>query len=264
MEAVSWHGRSSTVSKPQASPAPCAAPAHAGTAAPSTALVSPLQGATTGGALVHMQAGSAVVAAQPQQAVAVPVMMATATLAAAPAGAAVRHQQGRQNPSKHASHTPVPTGLGTGLTKGPTSRHQVDNDSELLQSASAEEHGVRRDRESLGGTQGAITGLAHMALQRHDQAVQLPTASADHSAGYGLDSQQMALQVSSFELKPNEYQTWSQICGAKIFVDSVWLGNIVLYCMPLMHHWIVILSWFEFGLIVCKCSEGGRCRGCHS
>ncbi len=66
----------------------------------------------------------------------------------------------------------------------------------LLQPEAAEDLAARPDRESIGGTQGAITGLTHLALQKHNQDVHLRTGSADHSAVSGLDTQQMALQAS--------------------------------------------------------------------
>ena len=48
-----------------------------------------------------------------------------------------------------------------------------------------EQHG----RESLGGTQGAITGLTHMALQKHNDA--MPAASA----GPSVESQGLGMQA---------------------------------------------------------------------
>lgn len=130
--------------------------------------------------------------AQPQQAVAVPMP----TAAAAPAAAVAQHLGSALKVSKPFWSTVTPSGLGTGLGTGPTSNKQVDRDPVLLQPDSAEDLAARPDRESIGGTQGAITGLTHLALQKHNQDVQLRTGSADHSAVSGLDTQQMALQAS--------------------------------------------------------------------
>jgi hypothetical protein len=160
--------------------------------APSAVLISPLQGATANAVLGQMQSGTLVATAQPQQAVAVPMP----TAAAAPAAAVAQHLGSALKVSKPFRSTVTPSGLGTGLGTGPTSNKQVDRDPVLLQPDSAEDLAARPDRESIGGTQGAITGLTHLALQKQNQDLQLRTGSADHSAVSGLDTQQMALQAS--------------------------------------------------------------------
>lgn len=94
----------------------------------------------------------------------------------------------------------VPTlaGLGAGLgsSKQRPGSHALQ--ASLPQPAAAEldaatatedeQHG----RESLGGTQGAITGLTHMALQKHNDA--LPAASA----GPSVDSRGLGMQACVF------------------------------------------------------------------
>lgn len=132
-------------------------------------------------------------AAQAQQAVALPMPIA----AAAPASAVAHHLGSALKVSKPFRSTATPSGLGTGLATGPSAnKRQVLREPVLLQPDSAEDLAARPDRESIGGTQGAITGLTHLALQKHNQDLHLRTGSADHSAVSGLDTQQMALQAS--------------------------------------------------------------------
>lgn len=54
------------------------------------------------------------------------------------------------------------------------------------------------NRESLGGTQGAVTGLTHLALQKHDEAMQLADAANRLSDGVmpSEDTQALGLQVT--------------------------------------------------------------------
>ena len=142
-----------------------------------------------------MSSGTLVAAAQAQQAVALPMPIA----AAAPASAVAHHLGSALKVSKPFRSTSTPSGLGTGLATGPSAnKRQVVREPVLLQPDSAEDLAARPDRESIGGTQGAITGLTHLALQKHNQDLHLRTGSADHSAVSGLDSQQMALQASFF------------------------------------------------------------------
>ncbi len=160
---------------------------------PSAVLISPLQGATANAVLGQLPSGTRVATAQPQQAAAVPMPIA----AAVPATAVAQHVGSAQKVSKPIRSTATPSGLGTGLGTGPSSnKRQVVRNPVLLQPESAEDLAARPDRESIGGTQGAITGLTHLALQKHNQDVHLRTGSADHSAVSGLDTQQMALQAS--------------------------------------------------------------------
>lgn len=108
-----------------------------------------------------------------------------------------KHQQpkaGRKSDSTVRT-VPTPAGLGAGLS---TSKHMSSScglQASLPGPAAAapdaatgtedEQHG----RESLGGTQGAITGLTHMALQKHNDAI--PAASAGGSA----ESQGLGMQA---------------------------------------------------------------------
>ena len=56
---------------------------------------------------------------------------------------------------------------------------------------------VHGNRDSLGGTQGAVTGLTHLALQKHEEAIQLAAAATRLSAGltHSEDTQALGLQV---------------------------------------------------------------------
>ncbi len=163
--------------------------------APSAVLINPLQAAAANAVLDQVPSGTLVATAQPQQAVAVPMPIA----AAAPATAVAQHMGSALKVSKPFRSTATPSGLGTGLGTGPSSnKRQVVRDPVLLQTDSVEDLAARPDRESIGGTQGAITGLTHLALQKHNQDLHLRTGSADHSAVSGLDTQQMALQASYF------------------------------------------------------------------
>ena len=90
----------------------------------------------------------------------------------------------------------APAGLGAGLStsKQPQGRHSLQ--AKLPQpppaAAGVEEVGSH-GRESLGGTQGAITGLTHMALQKHNEAV----PSNDVGTGSANDTQGLGMQVRS-------------------------------------------------------------------
>ncbi len=181
-EAISWQGRSCAATIQQPSLAPNAEPARLahiadlGLAAPSTVLISPALRA------------AASVPAQPHQTLTVQKEVAQDPVKAAPF-TGVNQQGSDWKASKHVRNAPTPTGLGTGLSK-----RQLD--SHALQAClpksplpvAGEDAAARPDRESIGGTQGAITGLTHMALHRHKQGVQLPTNSAD--------SQVMRMQAS--------------------------------------------------------------------
>lgn len=92
--------------------------------------------------------------------------------------------------------TPAGLGAGLGTSKQRPSRGQTlpaslpQASAAELDAATAmedEQHG----RESLGGTQGAITGLTHMALQKHNDAI--PAASA----GASVESQGLGMQACS-------------------------------------------------------------------
>ncbi len=191
MEANSWHGGISTVGKQQA--ASRGNTAKVALAAPSAVLISPLQGATANTVLGQVPSGTLLATAQPQQVAAVPMP----TAAAAPATAVAQHLGSALKVSKPFRSTATPSGLGTGLGTGPSSnKRQVVRDPVLLQPESTEDLAARPDRESIGGTQGAITGLTHLALQKHNQDLHLCIGSADHSAVSALDTQQMALQAS--------------------------------------------------------------------
>lgn len=192
-EANSWHGKISAVGKQQADSRALGDTAKVALVVPSAVLISPLQGTTANAVLGQMPSGTPVATAQPEKAAAVP-MPATA---AAPAAAVAQHLGSALKVSKPFRSTATPSGLGTGLGTGPSSnKRQVVRDPVLLQPDSAEDLAARPDRESIGGTQGAITGLTHLALQKHNQDLHLRTGSADHSAVSGLDTQQMALQAS--------------------------------------------------------------------
>lgn len=56
---------------------------------------------------------------------------------------------------------------------------------------------VHGNRDSLGGTQGAVTGLTHLALRKHEEAMQLAAAATRLSAGltHSEDTQALGLQV---------------------------------------------------------------------
>ncbi len=209
-EANSWHGRSSAaVGKQQAASKAPATTAKVALIAPSAVLISPLQAATANTELAQMPSGTLVAAAQPQQAVAVPTPIA----AAAPATAVAQHVGSALKVSKPFRSTATPSGFGTGLGTGPSSnKRQVVRAPVLLQPGSAEDLAARPDRESIGGTQGAITGLTHLALQKHNQDLHLRTGSADHSAVSGLDTQQMALQASFSRLTCDHQQSCSAHC----------------------------------------------------
>lgn len=93
----------------------------------------------------------------------------------------------------------TPAGLGAGLgtstqrpSRGQTLQASLPQASAAdLDAASAKED-EQHGRESLGGTQGAVTGLTHMALQKHNNA--MPAASA----GASVESQGLGMQVCSF------------------------------------------------------------------
>lgn len=90
---------------------------------------------------------------------------------------------------------PTPAGLGSGLGSSkqrPSSRalqaslpHAAAAEPDAAIGMEDEQHG----RESLGGTQGAITGLTCMALQKHNDA--MPAASA----GASVESQGLGMQA---------------------------------------------------------------------
>ena len=77
-----------------------------------------------------------------------------------------------------------------------------------------------RTRESLGGTQGAVAGLTHLSLQRHDEAMQ--QAAAAHS---GLmpseDTQALGLQVTYLLAFYLASQISSDSPGAKLLVAAL-------------------------------------------
>lgn len=92
--------------------------------------------------------------------------------------------------------TPAGLGAGLGTSKQRPSRGQAlqaslpeaaEADLDAASAMEDEQHG----RESLGGTQGAVTGLTHMALQKHNNA--MPAASAGASA----ESQGLGMQARS-------------------------------------------------------------------
>ena len=88
---------------------------------------------------------------------------------------------------------PTPAGLGAGLgsiKQRPSNcavPHPAAAEPDAATAMEDEQHG----RESLGGTQGAITGLTHMALQKHNDA--MPAASA----GAAVESQGLGMQACS-------------------------------------------------------------------
>lgn len=92
--------------------------------------------------------------------------------------------------------TPAGLGAGLGTSKQRLSRGQTLQaslppaaaaDVDAASAMEDEQHG----RESLGGTQGAITGLTHMALQKHNDA--MPAASA----GASVESHGLGMQACS-------------------------------------------------------------------
>ncbi|KAL3139869.1 hypothetical protein ABBQ38_004164 [Trebouxia sp. C0009 RCD-2024] len=125
------------------------------------------------------------------------------------AGGAQRDQapkSGWKN-SRTARTVPTPAGLGAGLTTSKQTPGSPALQSSLPQSAAAaaaaaapppppppDDMGDEQPgRESLGGTQGAITGLTHMALQKHNDAL------AAASTGGPVESQGLGMQVADAE-----------------------------------------------------------------
>lgn len=111
-------------------------------------------------------------------------------------GAAQRDQAPKSGwkSGRTARTQPTPAGLGAGLTTSKQTPGSPALHSNLPQPAAAaalpDDVGEEQPgRESLGGTQGAITGLTHMALQKHIDAV--PAASA----GGPVESQVLGMQV---------------------------------------------------------------------
>ncbi|KAA6423756.1 MAG: hypothetical protein FRX49_06327 [Trebouxia sp. A1-2] len=192
-EANSWHGKISAVGKQQADSRALGDTAKVALVVPSAVLISPLQGTTANAVLGQMPSGTPVATAQPEKAAAVP-MPATA---AAPAAAVAQHLGSALKVSKPFRSTATPSGLGTGLGTGPSSnKRQVVRDPVLLQPDSAEDLAARPDRESIGGTQGAITGLTHLALQKHNQDLHLRTGASGelldlHRGGEALEPEEL-------------------------------------------------------------------------
>ena len=187
-EAFSWQGRPGTVSKQQPGLlAPANTGAVAALAAPSSVLLSALPAA---------------VPAQLQQ-TAAKHFQAPAFTSSSTASATLADQQtsGRKAGSR-LNITPIPSGLGTGLStaKPQHASHAKQADLPQLAAAAVETMAARADRDSLGGTQGAITGLTHMALQRCNHADHIATGSADQSVASAADTQGMAVQASLLRL----------------------------------------------------------------
>ena len=92
---------------------------------------------------------------------------------------------------------PTPAGLGAGLGSSkqrPSSRAvqaSLPRPAPAGPDAATGVEGEQQGRESLGGTQGAITGLTNMALQKHNDA--MPAASA----GACVESQGLGMQAGS-------------------------------------------------------------------
>ncbi|KAL3154240.1 hypothetical protein ABBQ32_013740 [Trebouxia sp. C0010 RCD-2024] len=103
--------------------------------------------------------------------------------------------------SRTARTVPTPAGLGAGLTTSKQTPGSPALQSSLPQPPAAAAAPPPPDgtgdeqpgRESLGGTQGAITGLTHMALQKHNDAL------AAASAGGPVESQGLSMQVADAE-----------------------------------------------------------------
>lgn len=99
--------------------------------------------------------------------------------------------------SSTARTVPTPVGLGAGLGCSKQKPSSCSLQASLPQPAAAELDAATavedepHGRESLGGTQGAITGLTHMALQKHNDA--MPAASA----GASVESQGLGMQACS-------------------------------------------------------------------
>lgn len=122
---------------------------------------------------------------------------------------------------------PTPTGLGAGLSIGKQMPSSFALQASLPQPAEAAPDDatavgeVLHGRESLGGTQGAITGLTHMALQKHTDA--LPAASA----GGPVESQGLGMQVG-----PSDTPAQRRGAGDSLVVDTRPLAVAV----PLTYH----------------------------
>ena len=128
----------------------------------------------------------------------------------APAGKALQKQQAKSgrlsSTTSRAAMTPA-AGLGVGLSSGkqvctgpamqtsPAPSEAAAAAEVAITAANTDADGGVSGRESLGGTQGAITGLTHLALQKHNAA--LPAASAIDPGTSGLtnDSQGLGMQA---------------------------------------------------------------------
>lgn len=66
------------------------------------------------------------------------------------------------------------------------------------QDTTGQPESTSKNRDSLGGTQGAVTGLTHMALQKHNEAVQLAGRGMSLSTGVlpSEDTQMLGMQAS--------------------------------------------------------------------
>ena len=168
------------------------------TAAPNATFVSPLP-APVGILAPAVRASAAknlpaTTRKQQPAAAAAPAAAVTANLAASTAAAAAGggHQNAR-TVSKRPRTTATPSGMRTGLDAGKRGSGIHAQGSAL---AVSEQVPAATGRESFGGTQGAITGLTHMALQKHNE---LQGGPGHHQPAPGLDladTQVMARQVS--------------------------------------------------------------------
>ena len=175
----------------QSTCAPQQPPRIGGKPAPQSAFVSPMPGAvSTTASVARRQAPTADAAHH---------TIATDANVSKPAtAAAVPDQPFARTTLKRPRGTSSPMGMGMGLDTGkrastacptPASAHTASG--QVL---------VRTDRESNGGTQGAVTGLTHMALQKHNQLQAGLSAQPAGPRTDGTDSQGMAQQVSELLL----------------------------------------------------------------
>ena len=167
-------------------------------AAPNATFVSPLPGPV--GILapaVRASASKALPAtAQKQQSAMAAQQTAAATANFVPSAAAAGQQSARAT-GKRLRTTATPTGMGAGLgTVTGTGKCNSGSHAQGIPVAPSEQVAATTGRESFGGTQGAITGLTRMALQKHNE-LQADMTHLPPALGLDVtDTQAMAQQVS--------------------------------------------------------------------